>query len=119
MFLDLYLLQDYAEVKDHRLPSLRATSQTFSSQSFTIERDGEMPEGARLLAPQSQTQTPAQSDIYSPTPSILSSIPPYEVPDDDTRTSTPEPIKVTRAKKKVATKKKRTQNPPETVALPS
>ncbi|KAF5385386.1 hypothetical protein D9615_001077 [Tricholomella constricta] len=92
------------------LPALKTTSQTFSSTSFVIDRDGEMPEGAvasnPASAPISGQETPVES--HTPTPSQLSKFPPYEVPDDVIRTSTPDPIKVTRSKKKGTGKKKRT-----------
>jgi AP-3 complex subunit delta-1 len=46
---------------------------------------------------------------------MMASFPQYEVV-DEVRTSTPEPIKVTRTKKKTPGKKKRTQN--ENSSLP-
>ncbi|KAG6911280.1 hypothetical protein DXG01_002119 [Tephrocybe rancida] len=94
------------------LPALKTTSQTFSSASFVIDRDGEMPEGAVVVKPASvpisRQGTPAPGESNTPIPARLTSFPPYEVPDDDVRTSTPEPIKVMRPKKKGTGKKKRT-----------
>ncbi|TFK42007.1 Ap3d1 protein [Crucibulum laeve] len=103
---------------NNRLPSLRATSQTFSSEAYVIEKNGEMPEGAvpsrQSYTPISRQSTPVYSENPAPTLPQLSSFPAYEVPEDiATRTSTPEPIKVTRSKKTTG-KKKRTQNPPPT-----
>lgn len=64
-------------------------------------------------APVSRRQTPSLFDRISTPPPTLPSFHQYEVPDEDTRASTPEPIKVTRAKKKgpSSAKKKRTVNP--------
>lgn len=74
-----------------------------------------MPEGAvvtnQTSVPPSRQQTPVPLEKNSPAPSRLSSFPPYEVPEDITRTSAPDPIKVTRPKKKGAGKKKRTPLP--------
>ncbi|KAJ7361378.1 Adaptor protein complex AP-3 delta subunit [Mycena albidolilacea] len=94
-----------ADVDDRRiLPSLRGDYTPPSS--YVIDRDGEMPEGA--VVP-SQTATP-RTTTPAPTPSrVVSSFPQYEV-EDEVRTSTPEPIKVTRTKKKTPGKKKRTQS---------
>ncbi|KAF5356245.1 hypothetical protein D9756_003712 [Leucocoprinus leucothites] len=87
-----------------RRPILRATSQDFSSSDmFVVDRDGEMPENAILrAAPVTNTSSGQATPVASaslPKPFHLSSFPPYETP-DDTRTSTPEPIKVVRSKKK-------------------
>ncbi|KAG6842376.1 hypothetical protein C0991_007506 [Blastosporella zonata] len=94
------------------LPALKTPSQTFSTTSFVIDREGEMPEGAVVSMPASgpvsRQGTPVAGANYEPIPARLSAFPPYEVPDDDVRTSTPEPIKVTRPKKKGTGKKKRT-----------
>ncbi|KAJ3570630.1 hypothetical protein NP233_g4273 [Leucocoprinus birnbaumii] len=87
-----------------RRPILRATAQDFSSpDTFVVDRDGEMPENAILRPtpttnPSSGQATPIASGSL-PKPAHLSSFPQYETP-DDTRTSTPEPIKVVRSKKK-------------------
>ncbi|KAK0217615.1 adaptin N terminal region-domain-containing protein [Armillaria nabsnona] len=76
-----------------------------------IERDGEMPEGAVV---KSASSTPRNISTPSrgtpPPPPQISSFPQYDVPDDP-RTSTPEPILVTRSKKKKTGtgRKKRTQ----------
>ncbi|KAJ7657986.1 Ap3d1 protein [Mycena rosella] len=91
------------EVDDsHMLPSLRSD---YTPSSFAIDRDGEMPEGA--VVP-SRTITPVPRESRASTP-MMTSFPQYEVADEG-RTSTPEPIKVTRPKKKTPGKKKRTQN---------
>lgn len=95
------------------LPSLKPTSQTPPIPFFEIDRDGEMPEGAIISKGSTSThtsrqQTPVPSDGSASTVPRLSSFPPYELPDELIRTSTPEPIKVTRAKKKGTGKKKRT-----------
>lgn len=97
------------DIMDTRLKSLRASSQNFSSEQFVIDRDGEMPQGARPLTP-SAIPLP-QTPYRSVTPTIpLSSFPQYEAPGDEVmRTGTPEPIKVVRPKKKGTGKKKRTQ----------
>ncbi|KAF8079147.1 adaptin N terminal region-domain-containing protein [Lyophyllum atratum] len=96
----------------HGLPALRTSEQTFSSTPFVIDRDGEMPEGAvasnPASKPTSRQQTPVPGESHPYTASRLSAHSPYEVPDDVIRTSTPDPIKVTRAKKKGTGKKKRT-----------
>ena len=68
-----------------------------------------MPEGA-MVRPQpsvtvSRQQTP---ESKAPTPPRISPFPAYEVPEDEVRTGTPDPIKVTRSKKKGPGKKKRT-----------
>ncbi|KAG5654164.1 hypothetical protein H0H81_006876 [Sphagnurus paluster] len=94
-------------------PALKTKTHTFSTTSFFIDRDGEMPEGAIPSNQPSATlsrQVTPPGDTRAATPSRLSSFPPYEVPDDVIRTSTPEPIKVTRTKKKGTGKKKRTPN---------
>ncbi|KAF9453879.1 Ap3d1 protein [Macrolepiota fuliginosa MF-IS2] len=102
-----------------RRPFLRTAMQEFSSDAFVVERDGEMPGNpiSRTTAtatPSSGRGTPITSGSL-PKPVHLSSFPPYETP-DDLRTSTPEPIKVVRSKKKTAgaekerKKKKRTAN---------
>ncbi|KAG5641635.1 hypothetical protein DXG03_004558 [Asterophora parasitica] len=90
-------------------PALKASSKTFSSTTFVIDREGEMPEGAvvsnPVSVPLSQQATPVRSSASTPP---LSSFQQYEVPEDVIRRSTPDPIKVTRAKKKGNGKKKRT-----------
>ncbi|KAF8167541.1 adaptin N terminal region-domain-containing protein [Crassisporium funariophilum] len=100
----------HQDSRETKLPTLRATSQAFSSEYYTIERDGEMPEGAIVPRPQltapssgSRTQTPSAA-----TPSRMTSFQPYEVPDDSPKSATPEPIKVVRSKKKTTSKKKKT-----------
>ncbi|CAA7268078.1 unnamed protein product [Cyclocybe aegerita] len=95
---------------DTRLPSLRATSQAFSSQSFVIERDGEMPFGSALSPSHLETQATslARPSSQSSIRSRPTSVQQYEVPDDSPKPQTPEPIKVIRTKKKTTGKKKRT-----------
>jgi hypothetical protein len=65
-----------------------------------------MPAGVpnRSSTPAPRQETPTLRDNTKLAP--LSSVPPYELSDDGTRTSTPEPIKV--KKKKGSSKKKRT-----------
>ncbi|KAG6889341.1 hypothetical protein C0995_001749 [Termitomyces sp. Mi166 len=93
-------------------PILKATSQMFSTASFVIDRDGEMPEGAviskPLSVPVSLQQTPIPGENPAPISTRPSPFPLYEAPGEDAQTSTPEPIKVTRSKKKGTGKKKRT-----------
>ncbi|GLB43563.1 putative part of the AP-3 complex, an adaptor-related complex which is not clathrin-associated [Lyophyllum shimeji] len=101
------------------LPALKVSSQQFSSTSYAIVRDGEMPEGAvapaQSSAPTSGQHTPVPHESRTSTPSRLSPFPSYEVPDDVDRPSTPDPIKVTRVKKKGTGKKKRTPTATPTV----
>ncbi|KAJ7204362.1 adaptin N terminal region-domain-containing protein [Mycena pura] len=95
-----------AAADDSRVfPSLR---DDYTPSSFTIDRDGEMPEGA-VIPSRTMTPTPALRESNTPT-RMMASFPQYEVEDDEVRTSTPEPIKVIRSKKKTTGKKKRTQN---------
>ncbi|KAF7307227.1 AP-3 complex subunit delta [Mycena indigotica] len=103
-----------SSIDDSHLPTLRAEAVPSHHVAYTIDRDGEMPAGA--VSPQptstregSHTSTRATTPALtgSSTPSYVSSFPQYDVPDADVRTSTPEPIKVTRTKKKT---KKRTQD---------
>ncbi|KAJ7070698.1 adaptin N terminal region-domain-containing protein [Mycena amicta] len=94
------------------LPSLRAEP-IASPVSFTIDRDGEMPQGAISPPTVPREGSNASTRATTPalgTPSRITSFPQYDVPDAEIRTSTPEPIKVTRTKKKTPGKKKRTQN---------
>lgn len=92
-----------------RRPVLRATAQDFSSADiFVVERDGEMPSNA---TPSTVIAANASSDLAILTASgslpkvaHLSSFTPFETPDEP-RTSTPEPIKVVRSKKKTGGKK--------------
>jgi AP-3 complex subunit delta-1 len=106
--------------EEPRLPGLRSsTSMRSTLPSFVVERGGEMPAGV-IITPQSSTpvpssrhQTPNLFDGTATPPPSLPSFQSYEVPDDELRTSTPEPIKVTRAKRKGTStaKKKRTMKP--------
>ncbi|KIJ66444.1 hypothetical protein HYDPIDRAFT_87029 [Hydnomerulius pinastri MD-312] len=106
--------------EEPRLFALRSNSSRSTPPRFVVEKEGEMPVGAASTptpqesAPVSRQQTPGLFDRISTPPPTLPSFQQYEVPDEDhTRTSTPEPIKVTRAKKKStpAGKKKRTVQP--------
>lgn len=119
------LLMHKADTASRR-PFLRATTQEFSpSNTFIVEREGEMPENAvpreTTVTTSSGRGTPLQGGSL-PNSAHLSSFPLYETT-DDLRTSTPEPIKVVRPKKKTAggekekKKKKRPTNasaPPDT-----
>ncbi|KAL4070486.1 adaptin N terminal region-domain-containing protein [Scleroderma citrinum] len=103
-----------------RLFALKSSSTRTAPPQFVVEKEGEMPEGATSTPPQSHSapitrlQTPTLFERISTPPPVLPLFRQYEVPDDEVRSSTPEPIKVTRAKKKGTStaKKKRT---PKTV----
>lgn len=101
-----------------RLFALKSNSARSTPPRFVVEKEGEMPEGATPTPPQSHSapitrqQTPSLFERVSTPPPVLPSFQQYEVPEDEPRSSTPEPIKVTRAKKKGTGKKKRT---PKTV----
>jgi len=93
------------------LPSLRATSQTFYSEDFVVEREGEMPDGT--VAHSTNNLVPNSSIGDSST----SSLPSYQLSGHPSSNSSaaPEPIKVVRPKKKATGKKKQTvvaANPP-------
>ncbi|KAI6133633.1 adaptin N terminal region-domain-containing protein [Pisolithus thermaeus] len=89
-----------------RLFALKSSSARSSSPRFVVEKEGEMPEGAMLTPPQSHSapitrqQTPSLFERISTPPPILPSFQQYDVPESDVRASTPEPIKVTKAKRK-------------------
>lgn len=87
-----------AAVKDSWLASLRSAAHTPSAQ-FVVDREGEMPEGAALAPAQSQPET-AVGPMVVQNASI------------DTHASAPEPIKVTRQKKKGTGKKRTSGIPP-------
>ncbi|KAI6031280.1 adaptin N terminal region-domain-containing protein [Pisolithus microcarpus] len=99
-----------------RLFALKSSSARSSSPRFVVEKEGEMPEGAMSATPQSHSapisrqQTPSLFERISTPPPILPSFQQYDVPESDVRASTPEPIKVTKAKRKGTStgKKKRT-----------
>jgi len=101
-----------------RLFALKSNSARSTPSRFVVEKEGEMPEGATPTPPQSHSapitrqQTPSLFERISTPPPVLPSFQQYEVPEDEPRSSTPEPIKVTRAKKKGTGTKKRT---PKTV----
>ena len=87
------------------------------NREFVVEREGEMPMFAKpstLPAPQSGFATPNEfRQSMSSTPVSVLSIPVYDAGDDENpRSRSLDPIKVTRSKKKGATgKKKRTSKP--------
>ncbi|KAI0652531.1 Ap3d1 protein [Trametes meyenii] len=92
-----------------RLPSLRS-SPAPAAQTFVIDRAGEMPEGAVAPAP---ARSPRPDEDRTPsllgngngrraTPTAPSRFAPYDLDVDEPRPGTPQPIKVTRAKKKGA-----------------
>ena len=100
-----------AETQDPRLPSLRATSRTFTAEPFVIDREGEMPDAAvrtTTSVEPSRQQTPVRQESETLPPRIPSS-PSFEISGDVVQTSTLDPIKVTSKKKKGTGKKKRTQ----------
>ena len=92
-----------------KLPSLRATSQTFYSEAFVVEREGEMPDGTVAQRPHlfSTNNLAPSSSIGDPS---TSSFPSYQLSGHPSSNSSaaPEPIKVVRPKKKTAGKKKQT-----------
>jgi AP-3 complex subunit delta-1 len=92
---------------ESRLPSLRTTVQTFSSQSFVVDKEGEMPEGAVVPVPQ-----PASTSDRAITPSQFTSFPQSDHIDSPPRSQTPDPITVVRTKKKRTGGKKRTAPTP-------
>jgi AP-3 complex subunit delta-1 len=87
------------------LPSLRATSQTFYSEAFVVEREGEMPDGTVAQRPHpfshSTNNLTPSSSIGDPTTSS------YQLSGHPSSNSSaaPEPIKVVRPKKKGKNKK--------------
>ncbi|KAH8835125.1 Adaptor protein complex AP-3 delta subunit [Flagelloscypha sp. PMI_526] len=105
-------------VKLEGMPALNLASAP--QRTFHIDRVGEMPQRATSLAhpspsiPSSRSHTPS---LPPPTGSAFA-FTQYEGADDDTtRTSTPEPIKVTRTKKKKGPgRKKLTENTDDGVA---
>ncbi|ETW86760.1 hypothetical protein HETIRDRAFT_166278 [Heterobasidion irregulare TC 32-1] len=92
---------------DFKVPSLlRKPATPISSELIVVDRDGEMPEGVPLPASLPISQKPSRSItpngvLHQPLPSF----PLYVVDDEIPRTGTPEPIKVTRIKKKGTGKK--------------
>jgi len=90
---------------ESRFPSLREQlTPSSEAQSFVIERDGEMPSNA-VLKPGQVSTTPAAPEAASSTRAS-----PFPLTDEEGHTSSPDPIKVVRAKKKGTGtgKKKRT-----------
>lgn len=109
------LADTFCSAEEPRLFALRSDMSRSAPPRFVVDKEGEMPEGIVPEAPR-QASAPASRGLFdriSTPPPTLPSFQQYEVPDEDTRASTPEPIKVTRAKKKgpSSTKKKRTMNP--------
>jgi len=103
--------------EEPRLFALRSDTSRSMPPHFVVEKEGEMPEGVVVSeghrqesAPASLPRSPGFFDRISTPPPTLPSFQQYEVADEDARASTPEPIKVTRAKKKgpSSAKKKRT-----------
>ncbi|KAH9486426.1 AP-3 complex subunit delta-1 [Psilocybe cubensis] len=92
---------------DGKYPTLRANSNTFSSGSFTIERDGEMPAAATPPRPQAGSQPISALPSGVATPVRLMPFPEYEVSGEPPV----EPIKVVRTKKKTLGKKKKRATP--------
>ena len=92
-----------------KLPSLRATSQTFYSEAFVVEREGEMPDGTVAQRPHPFSHS---TNILTPSSSTgdptTSSFPSYQLSGNPSSNSlaAPEPIKVVRPKKKATGKKK-------------
>lgn len=66
-----------------------------------------MPEGAVVRTPSAPISRQGTPDVFAPTPLRVASFPQYEVP-EEVKPSTPDPIKVIRAKKKGTGMKKRT-----------
>lgn len=94
---------DATESTTPNLPKLRSEMSSTSSSYFTIDREGEMPEGAGShLNAQGSGSSIAGSAVPSPL-RVSSTI----FAADGGEPTTPEPIKVMRAKKKTGTKKKR------------
>ncbi|KAF8899233.1 Ap3d1 protein [Infundibulicybe gibba] len=98
------------DANDNRPSSLRTATQSFSTRTFVIERDGEMPNGAAArLPPISHQDVPVSSPSGGTlTPQASSAFPAYDIPGVDVRSTTPQPIKVVRTKKKGTSKKKQT-----------
>ncbi|KAJ7597757.1 adaptin N terminal region-domain-containing protein [Mycena floridula] len=93
-----------ASLSDTHLPKLREATYGYSSEPFVIEKDGEMPEVMAPSAPVSGQVTPDRTGLGP----RISSFPEYEVLEE---VVSPQPIQVTRTKKKKGTgSKKRTQN---------
>ncbi|OJT09578.1 AP-3 complex subunit delta-1 [Trametes pubescens] len=95
-----------AQAATPRFPGLRS-SPTPAVQTFVIDKTGEMPEGV-VAPPRSAAGTPKPSLLgnghgaagaAAPPPSRFA---PYDVDVDEPRPGTPQPIKVTRAKKKAS-----------------
>ncbi|TFY81023.1 hypothetical protein EWM64_g2988 [Hericium alpestre] len=99
-----------APAQNTRLSSLlRDPPSMACSEVFVIEKEGEMPEGAITPPPpQSQPASKPMTPIRNGTPSTLvPSFAEYVTEDEIPRIGTPEPIKVTRAKKSTGTGKKK------------
>ncbi|KDQ63013.1 hypothetical protein JAAARDRAFT_75593 [Jaapia argillacea MUCL 33604] len=102
----------YRGLSDSRLQTLRDIPRRSSPVSFVVDRQGEMPNSTplRTSSPAPAPSTPQRNG--TPPPPAQPSYLVYEPVDDIPRTTTPQPIKVTRAKKKgtgtASGKKKRT-----------
>ncbi|KAJ7269381.1 adaptin N terminal region-domain-containing protein [Mycena haematopus] len=83
-----------ADIDDSRIPSLRDDYTPPSSYHTFANHSGTMTPVSRTMTPVSRNTTP-----------MVTSFPQYEV-EDEVRTRTPEPIKVTRTKKKTPGKKR-------------
>ncbi|EIN14349.1 Adaptor protein complex AP-3 delta subunit [Punctularia strigosozonata HHB-11173 SS5] len=93
--------------QDNRLPALRSAALRSNPGSFVVDRHGEMPAGATPRSSTPRSTTPLTNEsAFPPTPSAFQE---YVVAGDIDvpRTPAPEAIKVTRAKKKSSTGKKR------------
>jgi len=95
---------------ESRLPSLRTTTQTFSLQSFVVDKDGEMPEGVTVMS----LSQPAPTSGPSTNPAQFTSFPLTDNADTPPRSQTPDPITVMRTKKKGTGGKRRTAPTPAT-----
>ncbi|OBZ78815.1 AP-3 complex subunit delta-1 [Grifola frondosa] len=105
---------------DPQLPNLRSSP---APVSFVIDRAGEMPEGAVHPASQPpERDSPSAFENAAPKTTTVppSLVPQYDLGDEIPRTGSPQPIKVTRAKKKGTGggKKKRTSKPDTPSSVP-
>jgi len=106
-------LEDMPPIIDEwksKLPSLRATSQTFYSEAFVVEREGEMPDGTVAQTHPFSHSTNSLAPSSSVGDPYTSSFPSYQLSGHPSSNSSaaPEPIKVVRPKKKGTGKKKQT-----------
>ncbi|KAF8640908.1 hypothetical protein AX17_000556 [Amanita inopinata Kibby_2008] len=87
-------------VKENLLPTLMSTTQPTPVEDFIVDKEGEMPEAS----------VSTQVSAFSPSGSAATTFVQHDAA--GTRTSTPEPIKVTRSKKKTTGKKRTAGIPP-------